>query len=417
MDSTWNTFKLFAAIVVSIVMLLALGIGLVLAGVIPSLPVLLFLALFIGWLAHAYLRYRSLRQDELLQVLATAAEVQMPMPAAIRAYVHDRPQESILGGWDILLLFLFPPAYWLWHQRHSFDVRANHLAESIEDGLPLPDALVAAGGVASRDACVAAAVGQSSGKLAECLRRADRDRAAIAWLEIVPRLLYPLMLLFFVLGITAFMVKAIMPRIVRIFQDFNISLPSVTQSMLDSASSADRWWGPTVLIILAVIAVISALIASPAIRWWFPGIRRVYRSDVQGLVLRMLGPLLEAGRSIPDALGVLSGAADWPPFVRKKLDRTRSIVESGQPLSAALKQTQLMPASMSPLIDAAERANTLPWALTQLGELLAGRAARWVRRASVIIGPLLVGAIGVVTAVIILGIFYPLIVLITRLSG
>lgn len=417
MNSTWDTVKLFGAIVISVVVLAALGLGLVLAGVVPSLPILLFLALFIGWLAHAYLRYRNLRQDELLQVLATAADVRMPLPAAIRAYANDRPQENVFGGWDILLLFLFPPAYWLWHQRHSFDVRVNHLAESIEDGLPLPEALVAAGGVASRDACVAAAVGQSSGRLAECLRRADRDRAAMAWLEIVPRLLYPLLLLLFVVGIAAFLTTVILPKIVRIFRDFDVPLPSVTRHMLDAASSANQWSTPGVAIILALIAVISALIASPAIRWWFPGISRVYRSDVQGLVLRMLGPLLEVGRSLPEALGVLSNAGEWPAFVRKKLNRARSMVESGATLSASLRRTQLMPASMTPLIDAAQKANTLPWASTQLGELLAGRAARWVRRASIIIGPLLVGAIGVLTAIVVLGAFYPLITLLSRLSG
>lgn len=417
-ESSWDTIKLLAAIVVSVVVLSAIGVGMYFADVIVSLPILLFLLLVLGWVAHAYLRYRNLRQDELLQLMATAADVRMPLPAAIRAYVHDRPHEGAAGDWDILLLFVFPPAYWLWHQRHGFDMRANHLAESIEDGLPLTEAMIAAGGVASRDACVAAAVGQSSGRLAECLRRADRDRASLAWLEVVPRLLYPLLLLLFVTGITAFLVKSprVMPAIRRIFDDFHYALPTITRHLLDAADDADHWLGPISAILLGIAALVSALIASPAVRWHFPLIRRVYRTDVQGLVLRMLGPLVETGRSIPEALRVLGSAGDWPQFIRRKLDRACAIVESGASLSDALRKTQLLPASMSPMIDAAQRAHTLPWALSQLGELLAGRAARWVRRASAVVGPLLVGAIGVLTALIILGVFYPLIVLLTRLT-
>src|SRR5207248_5371401 len=140
------------------------------------LPLFLIGLLAAGWMAYAYLRYRQVRQDELFQVVVTAVAARLPLGSAVRAYLQDRPGEGEWGGWDAALLFLFPPGFWLWHQRHAFDRRAADLADLIDEGVPLPDALRAVRGVASREVRVAAAVGETTGRLAECLRRADRER-------------------------------------------------------------------------------------------------------------------------------------------------------------------------------------------------------------------------------------------------
>jgi type II secretory pathway component PulF len=54
--------------------------------------------------------------------------------------------------------------------------------------------------------------------------------------------------------------------------------------------------------------------------------------------------------------------------------------------------------------------------LRELGEMLAGRATRVVRRISLIVAPALVLLVGAVVAFIVLAMFMPLIDLITRMS-
>src|SRR5262245_38089504 len=94
------------------------------SGLGPGIPLLLFVILGVGWLIYAYLRYRQARQDELLQVLATAVEADLPLGPAIRAYLVDRPHEGAGGAWDVLLMVLMLPGFWLWMQRHRFDRKA-----------------------------------------------------------------------------------------------------------------------------------------------------------------------------------------------------------------------------------------------------------------------------------------------------
>jgi type II secretory pathway component PulF len=71
---------------------------------------------------------------------------------------------------------------------------------------------------------------------------------------------------------------------------------------------------------------------------------------------------------------------------------------------------------MTALVRSAERTGSLAWALAELGELLVGRSVRLVRRISFVVSPLLVIGVGVLVGLIGLGMFMPLISLMTRLG-
>src|SRR5262245_14574512 len=416
MGTTRKVLLVLAVIAGSVILLGLVAVGLVMAGAPVALPLILFGMLGLGWVAYAYFRYRQARQDELLQVITTALEAKLPLAPAIRAYLRDRPHEEEGGVWDALLLFVLPPAFLLWHQRQGFDNKAGEVADLLEDGLTLPEALQNVRGVAPREVKVAAEVGQTTGKIAVCLRRADRERLAGAWLEIVPRLLYPLLLLLFITGIGGFLHLNIMPKMKRIFDDFGETLPTMTRrfgKIFDFLRDSERLVG---LVVLSGMVLISVLIASPGARWYLPVFGRVYRWEVQGLVLRMLGALLEAGRPSPEALQRLADAQEFPQVVRRCIDSAHRRVRGGEPLATSLRGAGLLPRTMVPLVQTAERLNNLPWALVEMGELLSGRAVRMARRLSLIVSPLLVIAVGGVVACVAIGMFMPLITLLTRLA-
>jgi type II secretory pathway component PulF len=414
----WLGFRLdlLAAVVGSLFLLIFLAFAAITIGVGPSLPVLLFLMLAIGWVLYAYFRYRQARQDELLQVIVTAVEAQLPLGPAIRAYLRDRPHGGQTGVWDGLLLFLMPPAFVLWNQRYSFDHRAADLAELLDEGASLPHALRSVRGVAPRDVKVAAVVGEATGRLATSLRRADRTRLAGAWLEVMPRLLYPLLLLAFIGGITTFLMIMVMPKMQRIFQDFGQRLPAMTERLLVGWGDFLEYQDVVTVAVPAALLLAVVLLASPTARWYLPVLGRLYRWEIQGLALRMLGTLIEVGRPAPEALGLLAGTGDFPAVARRCLGAAQRAVARGEPLAAALRGAGLLPAAMAPLVQAAERTQTLPWALAELGELLAGRAVRMARRLSLVLSPVLVVAVGLLVAFIALGMFMPLIQLLARLS-
>jgi type II secretory pathway component PulF len=378
-------------------------------------PFCFMILLPIGVLVYAYRRYRQGRQEEIFQVITSAVESNVPLAPALRAYLMDRPQDGRVL-WDAGLLLLCPPGFPVWTQRRSFDDRVAQLSAMLSAGAPLADALRIARGVAPPEMTVAAEVGDTTGRLAVCLRRADRDRLAGAWIEVLPRILYPLLLLIFISGITTFLALSIVPKFKKIFDDFKMNLPPVTEWLIQAMMYIADFLSLVIAGIALAVALGILILGTPTIRWYVPIVGRLFRWEARGLVLRMLGLLFEVGRPAPEALGLLADAPDIPVVVHRRLYRAKWAVQNGRPLAEALYEAGLLQKNAIPLVNAAERTHTLPFALTELGDLLAGRAVRLARRLSLIVAPILILAIGLLVGFIVVGIFSPLIEILTRLS-
>lgn len=382
----------------------------------PGLPLAMIVVLFYGWMVYAFLRYRQGRQDEFLHFLAATVEAQAPLAPAVDAYLRDRPQgplrELFVMG---LMLFVVPGYYWVWHQRHTFDRRIGQLAELLREGYSLPEALGAVPGVASRETIMLAALGQRTDQLALCLRHTSQSRYAALWLETLPRLLYPLALLLFMTAILFFWMTFIFPRMQRIFREFDAEMPALTRWLADSWDVVSDHRALVGLGFLAALALLSLLIGSVTARWYCPGLGRLYRRHIQGQVLRLLGLLLDAGKTVPEALGLLADSGYFAGIVRHRLQAARGRVEQGEPLAASLRRSGLVPATIVPLVQAAEGIRNLPWALAELGEHLGNRTLRAVGRISLFVSPVTVLAVGIVVGCMVIGMFLPLVELIERL--
>jgi type IV pilus assembly protein PilC len=411
-------FLVICAFVLGVLVLLGfLGFGLITLGMLPGLLVFLVIVLFYGWMLFAYLHYRQGRQEEVLHLLTTAVEAEVPLGPALWAYLEDRPQGVEREAWlAILLFFVFPGYYWIWHRRHSFDTKVAALAHLLELGVPLPQALRAVPGVASREVLLAAAVGQTTGRLALCLRNAARSQLGTLWLQLVARLVYPLLLVGFMLGITGFWMNYIHPRMVRIFAEFGEPLPESTLRLIDAWYLVEDYGWIAGLVFQGLLGLVGLLLLSSTLRWYLPGVARLYRMHVQGRVLRMLALLLEAGKPVPEALGTLADSGYFARVARRKLRGTRRLVEQGESLASSLQRRRLLPAAMVPLVHAAERVRNLPWALTELGENRSSLSRRLLQRLSMGVFPVLVLVVGLMVGFIILGMFTPMIELVSRVG-
>jgi len=372
-----------------------------------------------GWAIYAFLRYRQSRQDELAHVIGAAVAGGLPLAPALRSCLADRPQPNRLREALVAPIYLILPLYLYvrmcvaWRR---YDRLVEELADRLERGESLSSAMRSVPGVADRETRLAVALGERTGTLATCLRDVQRERWTAAWLEVAPRFLYPPAVLLFVAGITTFLTLAILPKFEKIFKDFDEKLPAVTLAIVDVFAWLDTYAILTSIAKVLLVAGISLAIANPTARWHMPILGRLYRSGIQATVLRTLGRLLAAGQTVSQSLEFLGESEDLPLVVKRRLRDAHTIVERGETLDAALERVGLLPRSMSPLVRAAERVRTLPWALGELGDHLAGRAFRMVRRLSLIVSPLMLLAVGFMVAFVVIGIFMPLIQLISRLD-
>ncbi len=412
MHPALRTFIVFLQICGGIALIAIIAFLLALVG--PAMEIFgdVVLVLSNSWAIYAFMRYRQGRREELAQVLAAAASAGAPLAPAVTSYLTDRPSQS----WPRIVLetlswFLMPLYGYvrLCVGPARFNRLVEQLAERLQTGEPLSKALRRVPGVSSRSFRLAAAVGESTGALGQCLRSATEESGTVAWVEIAPRIIYPFVVLLFVGLLSIVIWVKIIPKFERIFADFGQKLPAVTQTFASFYAGIDQ--NAELLLAAAALGVIvvAALIASPAARWRMPLFGRMYRWSVQGEILRALGMLLAAGQTVVRALELLRSSKDLPLVVQRRLALAMAGVERGESLDAALEQAELLPLAMGPLVRSAERTRTLPWAMEELGGHLAGRALRLMRRVSLLAAPLMIVAVGSLVAFTALTVFMPIV--------
>ncbi|MBM4071973.1 MAG: hypothetical protein FJ271_24060 [Planctomycetes bacterium] len=361
------------------------------------------------WIVLAFFHYRHIRQEEFLAFLTTAVAGGAPLDRSLLVYLKDRPRDRWHNFW--IALIVNPIYYFSWHREHSFDRKVGNVVMLLRQGAPLYAALEMTPGVASRETILAAAVGEASGRLPQCLQTVPRWRVITVWLDAMPRWIYPLFLLTMMSIIATFLMIFVTPKFEKIFADFQMELPWLTEQLIEHCR---RYRFVPVYLWLGLLVVVTALLGSSACCWHCPIVRRFYRMDSQGRVLQMLGLLLGAGQTVPDGLRVLTSLGSCRPVVRRRLSQTLHDVEQGAPLPETLQRRELLPGNMLPLVQAAQRAGNLPWALGALGESLNRRLVRLVQRLTMIAFPLLVMAAGLLVGLFVVGYFLPLIEMMTR---
>lgn len=408
----------FLAIFMLLVVVLPLAVvGLFRAFGLGGFYLFLILLAVYGWALFCYFHYRQGRQEELLHVLTTAASMSAPLAPALRAYSLDRPRSIVRECWvSLVQLFLIPGYYWIWHRRHRYDAKVYHVAGLLEQGVPLHSALRATPGVASGETLLAAAVGESTGRLADSLRGVPRSRMAPVWIEAVPRFLYPFVLLLMIFGLLSFLMLFIAPKFARIHREIGVDLPDLTRRLFAFGDMVIREWWVLAGVMLGAFWAGIVLYFSPTACWYCPGFGRLYRMHAQSRLLKLLGILLENGKPVPEALAILAESGYFEGTVRRRLHHVCAAVAQGEPLAPPLRRAGLLPASMVSLVEAAERARNLPWALSELGEHLANRAVVLLRRASLLFLPVSVIAVGLLVGFIVVGMFLPLVALMAELG-
>jgi protein transport protein HofC len=413
LSGVWKILCLFALWIISLgilaVILLALGwFGIV---------VLIGLTIVYCWMAYVYLYYRHCRREELLHLLAGAAEDGVPLAPAVLAHVSDRPTGPIRRFWLACMLCVFPVPgyYWIWYRQNSFDRKIAQLGQLLEQGMALSQALQLIPALASHETILAAAVGETSGQLARCLRGTAQRRISALWIDFAPQLLYPLVLMLVISAVFSFIVFSIVPKFKLIARDFGVALPPQTLAVLQKWDLISQYWYIVLFGAQLMVVTLLILVFSTTARWFFPVVSMFYRRSVRSRVLRILGLLLGTGTPLPQSMAVLS-RLPLGKAVLMRLDEARHLIEDGSAFGDSLCVVGLLPPRMLPLVHAAERAGNLPWALTEMAELLYNRTMRLTRRLMEFVFPAVVVALGVLVAVVVVALFAPVVSITSQLA-
>src|SRR4030095_1150699 len=115
---------------------------------------------------------------------------------------------------------------------------------------------------------LAAAIGEATGKLAQCMRGAARRRLTTLWIDLVPQFLYPFVILLVLSAIVIFLSYFMMPKFEKIFMDYGVELPRGTKLLLAQSDLIIDYWYVILLVFQAVLLAIIIVALSSTARWF-----------------------------------------------------------------------------------------------------------------------------------------------------
>jgi type IV pilus assembly protein PilC len=326
------------------------------------------------------------QQISVLRLLAVAIEERLPVADVLRAWAVDQQDP----------------------QRR----RVRRLAESIDAGAPLVEALEQSPGVVSDDDLLALRVGAQSGTLTASLK------AVVERAEFVERergisrgklTAYVMAFAAYAFAIVSFLQIKIVPAFLAILEDFQVQAPEILQSAISFARLFERyWWAPVLLIAGAAWAGSSPtarrfLRDRIATRWFRP--LRTLRS---AQVLECLGVASAAGRPMAGALSTLA-RHHYDPSTRQKLLFARNETEHGVDAWDSLNLAGVITQADVRAIVTAEHVGNRSWTLGQLAETKRRRTYRFLAACRQLLLPAVVVTLGAFVLFQALAIFVPLV--------
>jgi type IV pilus assembly protein PilC len=232
--------------------------------------------------------------------------------------------------------------------------------------------------------------------------------------KLLSALIYPSFLLLFLGGLIVFVIGFVVPRFSLLYQDLNVELPQLTQTVIAFSLGIQRF---AVAIFLGLVLLL--LMARAA--WRLPRVRLAwdrlkYRLPVAGPLLlkfsvaefaRTMATLLQGGLPIVSSLET-ARASVTSPLLAQAILRAKEEVTNGRSLSASLRLSAFLPATALDMLEVGEATGALPNMLESLAEFYEEDVNIDLSTLVALVDPIMIAAIAVVVAFILIAFYLPL---------
>lgn len=261
-------------------------------------------------------------------------------------------------------------------------------------------------------------IGEASGTLRENLDFLTRQLEGSYALrkKIQGILLYPMIVLSVAVILGSLISIFILPRLIRLFDSFDVVLPFSTRILLWMASFMQTFGAIFFLILFVAVMVFRGVTLLPRVRpYWhrfllsFPVLGGLLRDVMIAQFCRNMGIMLSSGLPIVEALTIEERVTENRAMAQL-IARVSQSVATGKTLSDAL--TGVSSAFVSPLavkmIAAGERTGKLSETLLYLEHFFASEADRKIKNITVLFEPVLLLVVGGVVIFLALAILTPI---------
>lgn len=226
--------------------------------------------------------------------------------------------------------------------------------------------------------------------------------------------LYPFILGIVSISVVFFLLVAVMPTFVGIFESSGIDLPTPTKILLNLSNSLKSYWYMYFILIIMIILGIKYLEKKESGRLFIdrlklqiPVVKDINVKIATSRFTRTLSTLLSSGISLIHALDTVSKVAN-NRFLSNRLENAKVEVGKGIPLSRAIKEIKIFPPMVDSMIEIGEESGSLDEILDKCADFYDEEVEVSIQKMTEMLQPLLVLIMGLIIGFIVMAMALPM---------
>lgn len=226
-------------------------------------------------------------------------------------------------------------------------------------------------------------------------------------------LIYPAFAIITTMGAMLFWLMYVLPKVMAVFKDMKIKLPLITRVLMHSSDFAKAYWYMLFILPLAVFIAIQVLKKYERTRYYvdmlklkLPILKLVIHNKLLALFSEQLRIMIVAGLTITRSFEIIATVMGNEVF-RRAVAGTSDDIVTGSRISDALRKHRVFPQLVLRMVDIGETSGSLD---EQFG-FLSGHYIKKLddisQKMGKMIEPIVITFIGIMFAVIIAGLLFP----------
>ena len=258
------------------------------------------------------------------------------------------------------------------------------------------------------------------GRLAEFAEKAERIKN-----KVKGAMIYPIVVLVAAIGITAFLLVAVIPKFQQVFNDMlgGAALPPITQFVIN-ASEFVQHNGLQIFVAVVAVFIVLKIVGKTEKGAYFFDVMKLkmpvtgtlaQRSAVSKFT-RTLGTLLSSGVPILQSLTITRDTTG-NRVLTDAIQRVHDSVKEGESMTQPLAQCKVFPPMVVSMVEVGEETGALADMLTRIANTYDDEVDNAVAGMTAAIEPALIIVLAVVVGTIVIAMFLPMVKIIGSVSG
>jgi type IV pilus assembly protein PilC len=227
-------------------------------------------------------------------------------------------------------------------------------------------------------------------------------------------LTYPSVVLTVAVGVTVFMLLAIIPTFAKLFSDFGTALPAPTQVVLAMSNFIRAAWWAIGLGIVVLAVTVKKLYTTDRGKHFFdrmslriPVLGDVMRKAAVARFTRTLGTLVSSGVPILRGLEITADTAG-NIILSDAVKETRNSIGQGETIAAPLSKCEVFPPMVVQMIAVGEETGALDQMLAKIADFYDDEVDTAVATLTSVIEPVLIVVMGVIVGGMVVAMYMPM---------